>query len=184
MFLPLDDNDEEVAAAPTEQWLLLLAYLVIKPWACRVMSSDEFRASVVAIAGLSVITVAIWAIAHLFHWMNEVWDWFVLSKPEKEKKRLEARRVELNLALKNANRRRAKATTEADRVDMDLEIGALESQLVRAQDRLDEFKSKDKEAERKKREKEARIEYEQKKASLTKERTEEVKHRRSKTPTG
>lgn len=179
--LPNDSREEEDAA--TGQWLLLLAYLVIKPWACRVMSSDEFRAAVVVIAGLAVIAVATWAIVHLFRLMNEVWDWFVLTQPEKEKKRLKALWVELNLALKSVNRRRAKATTEADRVDIDLEIGALESQLVRTQDRLDEFSSKDKETERRKREEQARVEYEQKKVSLAKERIEEVKHRRSKTPT-
>lgn len=182
-------NDQRVAAAQeAEELRWLFALLATKLWVTSFwfgaawqwrMSSDATWGLMAVITG---IQVAKWML-HFFYWLNDMCDWFCLSREKKDMKRLVTQRTELEVALKNVRGQRTKAAKdEAEKADIDLEIQSLESRLVRVNDRIEALEAKGKEAERQKREEQIRVEYDQKRASLTKERVEEVKHRRSRTP--
>lgn len=181
MFLPLN---AAIEAEEDLKWLFAL--LATKLWTTScwfgawTMDSDVFRGIAVLLAGVQVVEWMIW----LYRWLDDAWDWFFLSREKKDMKRLVAQRAELEVALKNARGQRNKAAKdEAEKADIDLEIQSLESRLTRVNDRIEALEAKDKETARQKREEQMRVEYDQKRASLTKERVEEVKHRRSRTPT-
>lgn len=82
-------NDQHAA----EELRWLFALLVTKLWVTSfwfgawTMDRDMFRGIVVLLAGIRLVNWMIW----LYHWLDDVWDWFFLSRAERERKQWRAR---------------------------------------------------------------------------------------------
>lgn len=147
MFPP--PNDQHVAAREEEELRWLFALLTTKLWVTSFwfgakMSSGAVDVIVVLLAGIQLVQ---WML-HLFRLADRVWDWFCLTREQREQMQLRLLKSDLEIAKTVAERRRAKTKNEADRADIDMELQALQSQLARVKERLDDCEARDKEAER------------------------------------